>query len=318
MCYKRSNQGGERGLPLNMMKDETKKQLLYEPHALNYYTICGFIRLSVASLLSLLSVVALVSIALASTAIGIAMSNTGSASSVDPIMFSPPPPPPTESLVAGLDSHSVLFDNAKMFGSNTLLELRLHSGGISIPGNGGFAGRFASSHKAALAGTALGNTTGLFYDNQKIANIETLTETIKGNQNGKNFLHQTYVLEMVESTGTIMMENTCAVQYNSSATVGMFQFREIACVVLLLAMPVEPSQQTPIFNKMLPLKSKALFAKYKNNEPMGDGFNVDGGQTNKTHRRFYFSFYEGQAGASLVPQAVIQGLTGTSIVHVPR
>ena len=64
---------------LDIMTDPTKKRLLYAPQAFDYsYTICGCIRLSAASLVSLLGVVALVSMALASTAFGVAISNRGS------------------------------------------------------------------------------------------------------------------------------------------------------------------------------------------------------------------------------------------------
>ena len=84
------------GQSLNMMmRDEAKKRLLYAPKAVDYsYTICGCIRLSAASLVSLLGAVALVAVALASTAFGLAIANTGSASSIDPKVFSPPPPAP--------------------------------------------------------------------------------------------------------------------------------------------------------------------------------------------------------------------------------
>lgn len=62
------------------MTDATKKRLLYAPQAFDYsYTICGCIRMPAASLVSLLGVVALVSMALASTAFGVAISNRGSA-----------------------------------------------------------------------------------------------------------------------------------------------------------------------------------------------------------------------------------------------
>ena len=77
-----------------MMNDEANKRLFHAPQALDYsYTICNCIRLSTTTLLSLLGVFALISTTLASAALGIAVSNTGSAVP-NPVGIAVPNPAP--------------------------------------------------------------------------------------------------------------------------------------------------------------------------------------------------------------------------------
>lgn len=126
------------------------KGLIYKPQSLNYFTICGCIRLSFTSLLSLLIGIALVSLALASTAVGVAMSNTESTSAVDKPMFSPPPPqqviyappPPLSSVSTRSSMQAVVLsqefhiENSTQFGNYSSLcaiypEVVEENGGMS-------------------------------------------------------------------------------------------------------------------------------------------------------------------------------------------
>lgn len=87
------------------MTDEANKRLVYAPEAPDdSYTICSCIRLSATSLLSLLGISAIVSMTLASTALGLTISNNIAASSPPSpplsIAASSPPSPPLS--IAGM------------------------------------------------------------------------------------------------------------------------------------------------------------------------------------------------------------------------
>ena len=150
------------------MTDEAQKKLLYAPQTLDYsYTICGCIRLSATSLLSILSVFALVSMTLASTALGIASSNTGSASSIDQRVFSPPPPQQVFSPPAAQDAAT---------------RVRI-------------AMSFASGPSAGFFGWP-----AVVADMKEIANIELVSQfpdpTLTGETNGKTY-HPFSTMQMV-------------------------------------------------------------------------------------------------------------------------
>lgn len=241
--------------------------------------------------------------------------------------------------IDNLDSHDVLFNNKLMFGSYTGMELRLHMGGTAVfAPQGTAAGRFSSMHKTSLEGTPLWENTGLFYNNQKVANLEYVTETIKlGNHypptSYKNFMFNTIVLHAVEdfidqenvtvNHPAIIFEQTCSIVFDSNQALGYDNYIKNRCAVEIVAMPSYTSSTSPILNNIIPFLNKPIFSMFKDDKPMGGGFNVsnvphalNGGTS--THRQFIYKYYEPVSESTLVPRVMRRGASGTSIVHVPE